>query len=97
MTVKGLLPPTQENSPVQLRQITPCPNCGQNAIRILKSDLDSGGNCRSGQVTCIECSTCDYLLVSCSLTGEVVEAYAPSLQMSHWKIRSHPKKVFPAA
>ena len=81
---------------MQLKQFTPCPNCGQNAIRTRKSDIDTGGHCRGGQVTCIECSTCDYLLVSCSLTGEVVEAYAPSLAMSHWKIRPHSEKSLPA-
>ena len=74
-----------------------CPNCGQNAIRTQTSDSNSGGNCRSGHVTCIECPTCDYLMVSCSLTGEVVEAYAPSFEMSHWKIRPHSEKVLPVA
>ena len=82
---------------MQQRQITHCPNCGQHAIRIQKIDSDSGGQCLSGRITSIECPTCDYLLVSCSLTGEVVEAYAPGLEMSHWKICPHPETVLPVA
>ena len=80
-----------------LKQNVHCPNCGQTAIRTQKSDSGSGGNCRSGRVMSVECPTCDYLMISCSLTGEVVEAYAPGLEMSHWKIRQHAEKVFPVA
>ena len=95
MKVNDLLLLTQESCPMLQKQVIPCPNCGQNAIRTQKSDSDSGGHCRSGRVTSIECPTCDYLMVSCSLTGEVVEAYAPSFEMSHWKMRPNLEKVPP--
>lgn len=46
----------------------PCPNCGSPAIRLHFSQS-------SLQET--SCETCDYLLVSCEKTGNVIEAYAP--------------------
>ena len=47
-----------------------CPNCGSAATRkhIQQSDL-----------TEVACQTCDYFLVICNKTGNVVEAYAPGL------------------
>ena len=69
------------------RQSVPCPNCGQASIRAEKCDAAFLKDCLSGRVTSIECPTCDYLLIFCSLTGAVVEGYAPGIKMSHWKIR----------
>jgi hypothetical protein len=47
-----------------------CPNCGSPAERYYL--LDS-------QLTRTQCPTCDYLMVTCSRTGNVVEAYSPGL------------------
>ena len=54
---------------ITLQQVR-CPNCGNFAERqhILKHHLVSTA-----------CSHCDYLLVSCSLTGNVLECYAPGI------------------
>ncbi|WP_228014358.1 replication restart DNA helicase PriA [Fortiea sp. LEGE XX443] len=50
-----------------------CPNCGKTAERyyILDSEL-----------TRTQCSSCDYLMISCTRTGKVIEAYAPGIQLS---------------
>lgn len=50
------------------KQTVRCPNCGSLAER----------SCNS-HVTQTQCHTCDYLMVTCSRTGRVVEAYAPGL------------------
>lgn len=47
-----------------------CPNCGSHAERYY---LDAD------HLTRTQCSTCDYLMVTCSQTGRVIEAYAPGL------------------
>jgi ribosomal protein S27E len=47
-----------------------CPNCGNHAQR--QFHIQS-------QVTETSCPVCDYLLVSCSRTGNVLESYAPGL------------------
>jgi hypothetical protein len=47
-----------------------CPNCGSQAERY---------TLRDSNVTRTQCSACDYLMVTCALTGKVVEAYAPGL------------------
>ncbi|MGB3237673.1 MAG: hypothetical protein WBB29_05205 [Geitlerinemataceae cyanobacterium] len=47
-----------------------CPNCGSPAERHYL--LDS-------QLTRTQCPTCDYLMILCSQTGNVVEAYSPGL------------------
>ncbi|ACA98277.1 hypothetical protein SAMN06272755_1551 [Picosynechococcus sp. OG1] len=48
----------------------PCPNCGAPALRryLHNSSLRE-----------TTCETCDYLMVSCEETGNVVESYAPGL------------------
>jgi ribosomal protein S27AE len=48
-----------------------CPNCGSMAERHY---LD-GAN-----LTRTQCSHCDYLMIMCSVTGKVIEAYAPGLR-----------------
>ena len=47
-----------------------CPNCGSEGERdyIL-----------SRQLTRTQCPICDYLMVTCSRTGRVIEAYAPGI------------------
>lgn len=52
------------------RQAIRCPNCGSPAERYFL--LES-------QLTRTQCPTCDYLMVTCSRTGNVVEAYSPGL------------------
>jgi len=55
---------------MQITQAIRCPNCGSHAERnYLASD----------QQTRTECPVCDYLMITCSLTGKVVEAYAPGI------------------
>ncbi|PSB30197.1 replication restart DNA helicase PriA [Stenomitos frigidus] len=47
-----------------------CPNCGSRAERYyLQAD----------RLTRTQCSACDYLMVMCSETGRVIEAYAPGI------------------
>jgi DNA-directed RNA polymerase subunit RPC12/RpoP len=49
-----------------------CPNCGSPAERfsVTRENLSH---------THTQCSTCDYLMILCSRTGNVVEAYAPGI------------------
>lgn len=45
-----------------------CPNCGGSAERhYLTFD----------QIVRTQCAHCDYLMITCDLTGNVIEAYAP--------------------
>ncbi|WP_204150549.1 replication restart DNA helicase PriA [Leptolyngbya sp. CCY15150] len=59
---------------MQAIQIIRCPNCGSLAERfhVLGS--------QTLQVQ-TQCASCDYLMITCSQTGNVVEAYAPGLPM----------------
>ena len=50
-----------------------CPNCGQKASRTYLP---------SQKIIETSCRECDYLLVSCSDTGRVVEAYAPGIRFA---------------
>jgi predicted RNA-binding Zn-ribbon protein involved in translation (DUF1610 family) len=45
-----------------------CPNCGAHAERKYHN-----------QLTHTECPACDYLMITRTATGEVVEAYAPGI------------------
>lgn len=47
-----------------------CPNCGSHAERY---------SCPENHLLRTSCSNCDYLMVQCSRTGKVIEAYAPGL------------------
>lgn len=47
-----------------------CPNCGSPAERHYLTD---------SQLTRTQCPECDYLMITCSRTGQVVEAYAPGI------------------
>ncbi|MBD2579419.1 replication restart DNA helicase PriA [Oscillatoria sp. FACHB-1406] len=49
-----------------------CPNCGSRAERHY---------IKPSSIVQTQCSTCDYLMVSCARTGRVVEAYAPGIAM----------------
>ncbi|MEO0645957.1 MAG: hypothetical protein AAFZ17_07370 [Cyanobacteria bacterium J06650_10] len=50
-----------------------CPTCGSSAERY---HLSETATIRT------QCAHCDYLMVSCSKTGRVIEAYAPSFSPS---------------
>jgi ribosomal protein S27E len=47
-----------------------CPNCGREAQRIFVQD---------SHVVRTQCSSCDYLLILSSETGQVIEAYSPGI------------------
>ncbi len=53
-----------------LSQQVHCPNCGHWAERY---------HLQADHLVRTQCSACDYLLITCSLTGKVIEAYAPGL------------------
>jgi hypothetical protein len=55
-----------------------CPNCGSWAERHHLSFL--------AQVK-TECDRCDYLMVTCTRSGRVVEAYAPGLPFENVKVK----------
>lgn len=60
----------------------PCPNCGGSATRSYFTSQESKYNtCPQNQVIQVECSQCDYLMVMCSVSGNVVEAYPSSTSM----------------
>ncbi|MEO1693272.1 MAG: replication restart DNA helicase PriA [Cyanobacteria bacterium J06631_6] len=53
-----------------------CPNCGGSATRSYFTSQESRySNCPRNQVIQVECADCDYLMVMCSVSGNVVEAY----------------------
>ena len=58
---------------MEMLQIVRCPNCGSEAERY---------HVLSSQLTRTQCSICDYLMVTCSRTGRVIEAYAPGIYPS---------------
>jgi hypothetical protein len=47
-----------------------CPNCGSQGERHFIFDR---------QLSRTQCRDCDYLLVCCTRTGKVIEAYAPGI------------------
>lgn len=47
-----------------------CPNCGKAAERF---------HLEQEQLTRTQCPSCDYLMITCSSTGKVIEAYAPGI------------------
>jgi phage FluMu protein Com len=51
-------------------QAVRCPNCGKFAERLYLPLL--------AQVQ-TQCGSCDYLMISCTRTGRVLEAYSPGL------------------
>jgi len=63
-----------------------CPNCGAPAQRHLLPLLAQSRT---------ECHRCDYLLVTCTRTGKVVEAHAPGLSAA--TLRQHLTEPLPVA
>jgi predicted RNA-binding Zn-ribbon protein involved in translation (DUF1610 family) len=54
----------------QITQSIHCPNCGSSGERHYLLNR---------QLTRTQCPSCDYLMITCSLTGKVIEAYAPGI------------------
>jgi phage FluMu protein Com len=52
------------------KQTVRCPNCGTLAERSY-----------TRQIIQTQCHRCDYLMITCSVTGKVVEAYAPGISV----------------
>ena len=76
---EGKAPVLNNNSVVDFVQTVRCPTCGSLAERrLLSSCQTSIGEC------CVRtaCEACDYLLISGSLTGRVLEAYAPGQKIA---------------
>jgi hypothetical protein len=48
----------------------PCPNCGASAERCFITPQS---------LLRTQCGNCDYLLITCSRTGRVIESYAPGV------------------
>ncbi len=55
---------------MRVTQKVHCPNCGSQAERHYFLNT---------QIVQTQCSVCDYLMINCSKTGKVVEAYAPGI------------------
>ncbi|MBE9012206.1 replication restart DNA helicase PriA [Pseudanabaenaceae cyanobacterium LEGE 13415] len=55
---------------MQVIQAIRCPNCGSPAERF---------HIHPDQLTRTQCGECDYLMITCSKTGKVIEAYAPGI------------------
>lgn len=55
---------------MQTVQSVRCPNCGSYAERY---------HIEASRLTRTQCSNCDYLMITCSQTGKVIEAYAPGI------------------
>ena len=56
-----------------MKQDIHCPNCGEHAEKYHSLET---------KTIRTSCYHCDYLLVQCSETGKVIEAYAPGLVFS---------------
>jgi transposase-like protein len=61
---------TSRGYEMQIVQKVRCPNCGSEGERHYIS---------VSQLTRTQCPVCDYLMVSCTRTGKVIEAYAPGI------------------
>ncbi len=59
-----------------VKQKIRCPNCGSHGERSFLTKNDN-------QITQTSCPVCDYLMINCTVTGRVFEAYAPGLASSH--------------
>ncbi len=51
-----------------------CPNCGNAKAERFHLAKE--------QLTRTQCPSCDYLMITCSQTGKVIEAYAPGIYAS---------------
>lgn len=70
--------PLEERVTLSQSETVRCPNCGSLAER---------HHIQESRVTRTQCDACDYLMVTCSLTARVIEAYAPGLFMSDRHLR----------
>lgn len=69
---------------MQKTQVIRCPNCGSLAKRHFSISSNSNYRyCLGQQITKVECLACDYLLVTCSGNGNVIEAHAPGISVEH--------------
>jgi DNA-directed RNA polymerase subunit RPC12/RpoP len=59
---------------MQTKQAIRCPNCGSHAERHYHT---------LSQLTQTQCPACDYLLITCSRTGKVVETSATGIYARH--------------
>ncbi len=59
---------TTQQIQIATQQTIRCPNCGSLADRWHYQDQ-----------TQTECAVCDYLMITCSRSGNVLEAHAPGL------------------
>jgi len=50
-----------------------CPNCGTKCERYYLIE---------SQISRTQCAACDYLMINCTRTGRVIEAYAPGIYAS---------------
>ncbi len=69
------------------QQRFPCPNCGADAIRHYFVDKQAlSSSCPNQQVMHTECPVCDYLMTTCYLNGNVLEAYVGNSSASRKKL-----------
>ena len=65
---------------MQTTQVVRCPNCGSFAERHhFTSAQPTYQKCPDQQVSQTECQACDYLLVMCSINGQVIEGHSPGI------------------
>lgn len=63
---------------MQTVEMVRCPNCGSCAERYHLS---------GDQLIRTQCSACDYLMITCAITGKVIEAYAPGIDMGRFSMK----------
>ncbi len=69
------------------QQRFPCPNCGANAIRHYFVDKQAlSSSCPNQQVMHTECPVCDYLMTTCYLNGNVLEAHVGNSSVMEKKL-----------
>ncbi|MGD1919023.1 MAG: hypothetical protein ACFCAD_09085 [Pleurocapsa sp.] len=54
-----------------------CSDCGSLALRThLTSKIKLANSCPENQIIKTECPSCDYLLITCSVNGKVIDAHS---------------------
>jgi DNA-directed RNA polymerase subunit RPC12/RpoP len=61
-----------------------CPNCGSHGERHHLTDQN---------LLRTQCPQCDYFMLTCSVSGKVIEAYAPGLSINTLVYRVQPMGV----